>query len=541
MEPINRVSFTFPIYALDGLPGNRVAVAGGGGQMKSGIPNACEVLSFDESSAELISVASTELSDAAVALATHGSVIHIVMGPGVKDYVYKSEKIVPSSSFEHDLQVSTTQEQTAVAASEDGSTLVVASDNGNVVVLRLERFEPVFSGPIHTNGITDLSITSDGSLVGTAGRDKLAQIWKSKDGEVLQTLDTVMPTSIRTHIRAIRFCSAQPDVIFTAESNPKRGGWIAAWRKSSTSEIARYSPIAKIKASSDALTAMCVNNEGSLLASSSAEGHVSLFAWDGLAFSKIWSTETRTNIFKASTPPHVLPVTGMHFTNSDEHLNELIRNRRAQIAPYMEPHLSEVQGVVRPFVREQHRSLYTHISKLRKKAQLYLRDASRRIPAMLISMPRTLQRQIFAGSNEIGEAANTVPQELSDDFPKAILSSSEAIAEGSEQEQLTVSHVATTSNDDGFGQASAEAVVRDASVAVSSLDKGSPTEFRNEALTAPTVQNNKEQEKDAGETSVEQFEQHLEDSSGNPFRVPQSTDGFPDVSVSVGKNSSNAS
>lgn len=496
------------------------------------------MLSFNESNAELASVASSELSDAAVALATHGCVIHIVMGTGVKDYVYKSGKIVAVSSFEHDVQVSTTEEQTAVATSEDGSTLVVASDNGSVAVLRLEHVEPVFTGPIHTNGITDLSITSNGSLVGTTGRDKLAQIWRSKDGEVLQTLDTVMPRSIRTHIRAIRFCSAQPDVLFTAESNPRRGGWIAAWQKSSASEIARYTPIAKIKASSDALTALCVNNDGSLLATSSAEGHVSLFAWDGLAFSKRWSTETRTNPFKASKPPHVLPVTGMYFSTSDkyvlaasadytisiwktrqsmrwrrctralfwlftilialfailmaedQHLNEMVRIRRAQMAPFMEPHLSKVQKIVRPFVRERHTSMHLCFSRLRNTAQGYMRETSRRIPAVLVTIPQTLSSQRVGSSDGIVETAKATFRDPGDDFPQATCSSSGVVTEGSQQTQPSVSPGETTAAGDRFGHSSVEAIASDASAAMCSLDTSCPTEFRNELLAPLNAQNN---------------------------------------------------
>ncbi|CAN8073687.1 unnamed protein product [Agarophyton chilense] len=436
MEPLDRVVFTFPIYGLDLLPGAGIVVAGGGGRMKSGIPNVCQVLTFDEKKIALTPTAMVEISDAAVALSTHENVIHLAIGPGVKDYSFVHDKLVPVSSFQHDLQVSTSVEQTAIAASEDASTLIIASDDGSVVVLRLERFEPVFSGRIHTNGINDLCVSSDGSLVATTGRDKAAHIWRSRDGEILQTLKPVMPISHRTHIRAIRFCSMQSDIVFSAESNPRKGAWIAAWRKPSPSETTLYSPVAKIRASNDALTAMSVNTDGSLVASSSAEGHVSLFSWNGTAFSRMWSTETRTNFFRTPKPPHILPVTGMRFSVSgkhvfaasadytvsvwptrlptrwsrcvrvffwitsilvlvlamliveDEHLHEEVRKRRAMVVPYMEPHLSEVQRAVRPLLQEGNTAIQPHLTELKKRTVEYTSRLSQQTSPLLQSMEK---------------------------------------------------------------------------------------------------------------------------------------------------------
>lgn len=45
MEPIYRLNLTYPIYALSLLPDNGIVVTGGGGLMKSGVPNACVSLS----------------------------------------------------------------------------------------------------------------------------------------------------------------------------------------------------------------------------------------------------------------------------------------------------------------------------------------------------------------------------------------------------------------------------------------------------------------------------------------------------------------
>lgn len=46
MEPVSRVAFEYPIYGMDVLDDGTVAIAGGGGRMKSGIPNSCVRMSF---------------------------------------------------------------------------------------------------------------------------------------------------------------------------------------------------------------------------------------------------------------------------------------------------------------------------------------------------------------------------------------------------------------------------------------------------------------------------------------------------------------
>ena len=41
MEPLSRYVVEFPIYGMEVLDDGCFAIAGGGGRMKSGIPNAC--------------------------------------------------------------------------------------------------------------------------------------------------------------------------------------------------------------------------------------------------------------------------------------------------------------------------------------------------------------------------------------------------------------------------------------------------------------------------------------------------------------------
>lgn len=61
MEPAARIAFEYPLYALDLLPDGAIAVAGGGGRMKSGIPNGC-VRSVFFTRADLTILPSTAVS-----------------------------------------------------------------------------------------------------------------------------------------------------------------------------------------------------------------------------------------------------------------------------------------------------------------------------------------------------------------------------------------------------------------------------------------------------------------------------------------------
>eukprot|EP00178_Gracilaria_changii_P008091 TRINITY_DN24_c0_g1_i8.p2 TRINITY_DN24_c0_g1~~TRINITY_DN24_c0_g1_i8.p2 ORF type:complete len:508 (-),score=79.12 TRINITY_DN24_c0_g1_i8:2019-3542(-) len=273
-----------------------------------------------------------------------------------------------------------------------------------------------------------------------------------------------MASSYRTHIRAIRFCSAHSDLLFSAESNPRKGGWIAAWRKPSASETTLYAPLATIRASNDALTAMCVNADGSLLACSSAEGHVSLFAWNGTMLSKKWSTETRTHLFKTPKPPHVLPVTAMRFSMSgrhvfaasadytlsvwptrvrtrlstcsrlliwllsmlvlafamlvaeDEHLPTEIGRRRAVIAPYMEPHLSEVQRVVRPLLRESYHAMQPQLVSFRQRTSGYISSLSKQGYPILEIFERVSQSLGIDSSDDQSVHESFTPEPTVDKF-----------------------------------------------------------------------------------------------------------------------------
>lgn len=393
-----------------------VVIAGGGGAMKSGIPNACEVLTFDANTSTLSQTASQYLEQAPVALATAtDGVVHTVIGTGCKNFVYADSKLSAASEFQQDLRICSSQEQSAVVVSQNGQTIVVASDEGHVCAMALPHYELLYRGKLHTQGITDMSIMHDGKLVASAGRDRKAYIWQANTGHILYTVEPSMPAVFKTHVRAIRFCRAQPDIIYTAESNPRRGGWMCVRRRESSTE-GPWETIASIKTCNDALTAFCVNETGDYAAVSSSEGHVAMFRWNGSVLFKVWSSEKGTQWLKPSAPPHVLPITAMHFcgddhlltasadytvgvwptkatTNwarlfrisfwfsaiivaflavllaEDHHLHPTILDQRQRLQPILDPHLSNAQSYVRPVIRRRHKKLTPYIERLTEAAR----------------------------------------------------------------------------------------------------------------------------------------------------------------------------
>lgn len=474
MEPVSRVAFEYPIYGMDIFDDGTLAVAGGGGRMKSGIPNSCvrdsvsplfdfsfpaqvdnllrnltfvhmfddfvrnasapqEVLSFDERNHALTRRASVSLVDAPVALATHGATLITVLGTGCKNFVYKCPtSLTAASNFQYDLRVSSSHEQSAVVVARNGTRLAVASDEGHLTVLQLPHYDLLLSKQLHSQGITDLSISTDGSLIATSARDRAAYICRTDSAEVLQKICPVMPPALRTHVRAIRFAPGQPALIFTVESNPRKGGWIAAWRSPHTSG-GHWTPVASMKASNDALTAFAINPTATVAAVSSAEGHVSVFQWNGTSFSRVWSTEPRRMAFKRVPPPHVLPVTAIHFSASskhlftasadytvavwptykpakwsgvfrglflvvsllvalfavllaeDEHLHSALREHRDVVKPFLEPHLSNLQYQVRPVIRRSAEDIRPYLQDLHAVMEPKVGYIRRKVKPVLVA------------------------------------------------------------------------------------------------------------------------------------------------------------
>lgn len=277
----------------------------------------------------MTSSASVELPDAGVALSVHGRTANVIIDQGVKMFHAREGTIKAASRFFYDICVSSSVEQTALALSDDGRILALADDDGRVCVLALHNFELLFRGSVHTQGVTDISLSADGRLACSTARDRLAIVWDTHTGQVVQTIRSISAghteaktkrLSGRRSVRVLRFANST-GLLFAGESS-KEGGWVSVWRHQGESGSAAepYVACSVSRACSDALTGLTVDHTGRLIAVSSSEGHISVLRWDNVSLTRVWSSETVLQNFRSSNPPHALPVTGMCFSSSGRFL-----------------------------------------------------------------------------------------------------------------------------------------------------------------------------------------------------------------------------
>lgn len=303
--------------------------------MRSGIPSGVCVIEFDENNARFERKQTIETIDAPMSVAAdrRTETIHVLLGPGCKNFRFNGLDLVEESCFAHDIRVGTKQDLSCVRVSEQATVLALGGENGTVQTLSLPDCEPLAKTSLHGKSVNDMDITSDGSLiVSLSAQDQTAFLWNPRSGTVLQALQPVQAKPVRTHLRTARFCPLRHHVLYIVESNPRSGAWVSVWRQSTSQPVAmpcqssgydalspcepssQYSPIACAMAMSDAATCMAVDGDGKI-AISSSEGHVTLLVWrGGTRISKIWSTDTRVQWFRPPLPPHALPVTAINFS-----------------------------------------------------------------------------------------------------------------------------------------------------------------------------------------------------------------------------------
>lgn len=363
--------------------------------MKSGIPNKLQIITLTDQH-NLSVTSELTLKDAPVALACKDNTIHSIIATGMKSFIYAPPKsLTPASSFTHDLLISSI-DQSAIAVSK--SHLIIASDEGNITILKLPHLQLLHATKPHSQGVTDMVIHPSLPMIATTARDRTTLLINLHTAEPIQSLKPTQPPALRTSIRAVRFTN-DDHLFFTAESNPRQGGWVAAWR-SATPADGKFAPVSTIRVSSDALTAITVNSTATLAAVSSSEGHVIMIRWNGYSFTRVWTTEPKRTFMRPPPPPHVLPVTGMSFAGDgtylltasadytvavwpikapmdpgklrrivirvlitivmvfafmmaeDEMLHSGARKGRSYVEPLMEPSLGKVRGIVRPPFRK---------------------------------------------------------------------------------------------------------------------------------------------------------------------------------------------
>lgn len=289
-----------------------------------------DVLSLDENTGTLTSVTTKELPNAGVALSTHDNTIHVVIDCGVKTFFAKKSSLKPATRHHHDVRVSSSMEQTAIALSSDGKVLAVAADDGSVCVLSLPRYQLLFRGALHSQGVTDICVSADGQLVCSTGRDRIAIVWDARSGAIVQTIRCISAAAAsgdeksgrlrkRHLVRSLRFARSG-HLLFSGESSPQ-GGWVTVWQwQPSANPTEPYIPVGTTRVCKDALTGMTVDEKGESIAVTSSEGHVAILCMNGLTPSTVWNSEPFLPGLQGSDPPHILPVTGLRFAHSGRFL-----------------------------------------------------------------------------------------------------------------------------------------------------------------------------------------------------------------------------
>lgn len=277
-----------------------------------------EVHRFDANSNSFSKDYGLTLADAATALATHGELLVTIMGTGCKNFLYRSGKLVEESDFEHDIHVSTTEAQSKLVLSMDGSRLVVASDSGPVRVLKYPECEQLVVADFHSQGVNDLEMSRDGQVVGTSARDNCTFLWRTDSGEKIQLLEPVFKEKMRSTIKGVRFSPVDDMLLFAVESNPRKGGTcLSAWRNNGGAKCPWVRQSYTI-ALNESVSTFGVSPNGKLIAVASTEGHMALLAWNGDSFRKVWNTENGGSLIRRAKPSHALPVTAICFDGSSQ-------------------------------------------------------------------------------------------------------------------------------------------------------------------------------------------------------------------------------
>lgn len=279
-----------------------------------------EIHSFDERALTFSEKDTLKLDDAATALATHDNLLITIIGTGCKNFVYQEGKLSEESDYEHDIHVSSTEEQSKLVMSTDGKRLIVASDSGPVRVLRYPECEPITVAKLHSQGVNDLDIAKDGSIVASSARDNCSYLWNTETGESVQLLQPLYKDQNRTSIKAVRFSPIDSNILFAVESNPRKGGsWLSIWRKGNDMKTP-WKCHSHVLALREGVSTFSVSPNGKHIAIASVEGHVALLTWNGSSFRKNWNTEDRVSLFTPAKPSHALPVTSLCFTHSSEYV-----------------------------------------------------------------------------------------------------------------------------------------------------------------------------------------------------------------------------
>jgi len=217
-----------PLYCAAINKKGVVALGGGGGKSKTGIPNAIVLLNWD--SAVFAKIATHDTGDDAIMnLDFHPSEDVIVYGTRDKSIILHFS----GSVFTQEGSVQTVNvedhEQKVVRFNHGGDRILTGTSDGSFKLWSYPGLKTISTMLAHADEIYDADFSSSGALFATSSRDQTCKIW-SYSGSVKcnHTLQFPAEGGRNAVMRGCRF-DTNGTTLYTAQSVRSTSTYIAAW------------------------------------------------------------------------------------------------------------------------------------------------------------------------------------------------------------------------------------------------------------------------------------------------------------------------
>ncbi|XP_006815074.1 guanine nucleotide-exchange factor SEC12-like [Saccoglossus kowalevskii] len=358
-------SADFPPYAVCTLDGEHFLIAGGGGQARTGVPNAIEIFEFLKSTRSLTAVSKcrydtdkgedrSAIMNADVHRVGNGSFI-MVTGKDEMCQLYEINKVkADKEKTDKDLRRRKGKEEESSSSEEeendnkakyvierlksvqsdfgkpekyqkvvkfinDGSVFVTGGADGYIRVWKYQTLSKEHEIQAHSKEIDDLDISPSGSKIVSVSRDCKAFVWNTKDGSKTceLTWDQSKPEKAYRY-RSCRFGIVEGDKskskLFTIHVPHVRDKtntycYVTKW------DTQKFIPEKTVSTGTDVLSALAVSPDGNYVGLGTMSGSVAVY----ISFS--------LQKLKLVKDVHGIFVTGLSFVPISEGNIELLGNQ----------------------------------------------------------------------------------------------------------------------------------------------------------------------------------------------------------------------
>ncbi|MFS7982965.1 putative transcription factor WD40-like family [Helianthus anomalus] len=288
---------------------NYVIFAGGGGEGRSGIPNALVISLFDSASNSLSDEPVEKLEtgdDLPYRMAVHPGGEGVICSLPNSCRLFEWDTITSDNTIELSLKPSEKVfdkledigQQLAVTFSQDGSLLAVGGEDGTLRVFKWPSMALILDAPKAHTSVKNLDFSPDGKYLVSVG---------SGPGRVWDISSSIAKASLsKENDEVFGFCkfslNGESDPFLYATAMRDRGGSIVKWNTTTWKRISSKHVVR------DPISAFSVSNNGKLLAIGTIEGDVLILNSS--------SMKVQTVIKKA----HLGVVTSLAFSNDSRAL-----------------------------------------------------------------------------------------------------------------------------------------------------------------------------------------------------------------------------